>query len=275
MSAYLTLILCIASYLIDQDGTSNPVDRLIIDALPTLWKRRGPRPTAKWGEALQKAILSFSDQQLVTGFAILVSGYSQLKCGLSLYHWVTVVNLAWFSSLTHLTTLTSLRKYFQTRPALRICRIIGMGVVVLMLCAALGSTGYEYRSPANFPAWCLYHPPLGAYNFEYIIIAICILGVSFLTRIIQLSQGASDKMKSVFRTSPSNALKTFLAYSKNHSDRSPSYGPSFAIMGRLSAKGTQFFWVVIHRFFVAIYCLLKASADLYGSMLWEVCLAFF
>lgn len=280
MSAYLTLILCIASYLNDQNGASNPVDRLIIDALPALWQRRGPQRTAKLGEALQKALLSFSDLQIITGFSILVSGYSQLKCGLSVYHWVTVVNLAWFSTLTHLTTLTSLRKYFQTRPAFRLWRLIGMGVTIVMLGAALGSTGFLTNSnslKANFPAWCLYHPRLAdisihSYNIVYITVAMCILGASFLTRVVQLFQRASDKLRDALRTGPSNALKGFLTRLKDCSDRSSSRGSSSSVIGSLSAKGTRIFWLVMHILFISIYCLLKAAADLYGSMLWEVCL---
>lgn len=284
MSAYLTLILCIASYLIDQDGTSNPVDRLVIDALPTLWKRRGPRLTAKWGKAIQKAVLSFSDQQAVTGISILASGYSQLKCGLSVYHWVTIVNLAWFSSLTHLTTLTVLRKYFQTRPALRLWRLIGMGATVVMLGVALGSTGFTTDNhsdlPANFPAWCLYHPQLAetylfSYNTTYIVIAMCILTVSFLTRVILLSQRASVKMKGAFRTYPSNILKSLSAGLKNRSDQSPSHDSSTLFVRSLSAKGLHFFWLAMHIVIFSFYCLLKAAADLYGSMLWEVCSSFF
>lgn len=162
VSAYLTFILCVASYLIDQDGTSNLVNCLVIQALPARGGRRR-NPSAKWGEALQMAVLSFSDQQIFTGISILSSGYGQLSCGLSVYHWVTIVNLAWFSSVTHLTTLTSLRKYFQTRSALKWRRLIGMGIAVVMLGAALGPIGFLFSTehfPANLPMWCLYDPQI-------------------------------------------------------------------------------------------------------------------
>jgi len=54
----------------------------------------------------------FSDPQLVTGIGILVSGYTQITCSLSTYYWQVIVYLAWFSSLTYLTTLTALRAFF-------------------------------------------------------------------------------------------------------------------------------------------------------------------
>ena len=197
---------------------------------------------------------------------------------------MTIVNLAWFSSLTHLATLTVLRKYFQTRPALRLWRLIGMGANVVMLGVALGSTGfmtdYGFDLPANFPAWCLYHPQLAksytySYKTSYIVIAMFILAVSFSTRVVLLPQRASAKMKGAFRTYPSNILKSLLASLKNRSDYSPLRSSSSPVSRSLSANVVHFCWVAIHIVFVSFYCLLKAAVELYGSMLWEVCLSFF
>lgn len=41
-------------------------------------------------------VLSMSDQQLVTGLAILISGFYQLKHELLFYHWQMITSLAWF-----------------------------------------------------------------------------------------------------------------------------------------------------------------------------------
>ena len=114
--------------------------------------------------ALQSAVLTFSDLQVLLGISILVSGHSQLHCGLAVYHWQLIVDLAWFSSITHLTTLTSLRGYFQERPALRLGRMVCMVVIAVMLSAALGSTGHG--APASFPACCLLHPPTMTQGLE-------------------------------------------------------------------------------------------------------------
>lgn len=59
-----------------------------------------------WSFALGNVILNFSDQQVVLGIAVLIAGVSQLSSGLDSYHWSTVLNLAWFSSFTHILTLT-------------------------------------------------------------------------------------------------------------------------------------------------------------------------
>jgi arginine exporter protein ArgO len=83
-----------------------------------------------------------SDLQIVTGLSILISGFSQLHCGLSTYHWQVLVYLAWFSSLTHLCCLTFLRNYLFNHPGQRLWRLVSMFVIVLMLVVALVPTGY-------------------------------------------------------------------------------------------------------------------------------------
>src|ERR1700734_1263414 len=81
--------------------------------------RRGSETTARfWRPILERFILGLSDQQLVTGLAILITGY-YLHCKISYYHFNLVINLAWFSSTTHLATLLALKEYFKKRPALR------------------------------------------------------------------------------------------------------------------------------------------------------------
>lgn len=84
----------------------NRIDRAIAD---TLWRKDRSKPSEAWKSTLRSAVLMFSDQQLVTGIALLASGYAQLPYGLASYYWQIIIYLAWFSSLTHLTTLTFLR----------------------------------------------------------------------------------------------------------------------------------------------------------------------
>ena len=83
----------------------------------------------------------FSDQQVVTGLALLLSGYSQLSSGLSVYHWQIIIYLAWFSSLTHMTTLTILRQLFHDSHEVRIWRLVLMSLMIVMLCIGLLPTG--------------------------------------------------------------------------------------------------------------------------------------
>ena len=237
-----------------------------------IWGRKGSRLSKKWTQALQSAVLTFSDQQSITGTAILVSGYSQLACGLAIYHWQVTVDLAWFSSVTHLTTLTCLRHYFHRRPALRIWRILLMGITVAMLACAIGSTGFlgiETFS-LSYPAWCLYHPNFIEeagdkksqfgdlyYINVYIAVTLSFLGVSGATRLIQLFPTGCCWMRSTLRATPSNIFKRMLLLLRDKAFNPPS-------------TLYKTFWVLTYRLLLSVYCLLKAIADLYGSVLWEV-----
>jgi hypothetical protein len=108
-----------------------------------------------------------SDLQILTGLSILISGYAQLRCGLSCYYWQVLVCLAWFSSLTHLSCLTALRNYLYHRPEERVWRVAAMGIIVIMLLVALVPTGsynwtsIEYPEDSAWPndfAICYFNP---------------------------------------------------------------------------------------------------------------------
>lgn len=78
-----------------------------------------------------------SDLQIVTGFAILLSGFAQFQCGLAALKWRTILDLAWFSCLTHLLCLTMLRRHLHTHTFQRIWRLFAMGVLAALLAAGL------------------------------------------------------------------------------------------------------------------------------------------
>ena len=59
-------------------------------------------------EGFEAVILAFSDQQLVTGFALLLSIY--IKGDITVYTFRVATTVAWFSSTTHLATLVALRR---------------------------------------------------------------------------------------------------------------------------------------------------------------------
>jgi hypothetical protein len=87
-------------------------------------------------------MLTMSDFQLITGLSILISGFTQLDTGISAYHWQRLVQLAWFSSITHLCCLTALRNYFRHNALGYFWRLPGMIVLIVMLIIALIPTGH-------------------------------------------------------------------------------------------------------------------------------------
>ena len=241
-----------------------PIDKSLLGLLPA---RLNTYPSMRWEPAIRKAILMFSDQQMVTGIAILGADYSQLSSNISSYHWQILVNLAWFSSLTHLTTLTVLRKYFRDNPTIRTWRAFLMLVTVLMLGVALLPTGNTAFAGDGLPAICQFKI-LGVKNdgvryglsssdpqSVYILLSTIVLFFGYLTRLIKLSARSTAFARRWIREKPRNILRKFLDKTlRAHSRANGSL--------RLSLQ-----YVLLE----ALYVCLRATFDLFESMLWEVC----
>ena len=106
----------------------------------------------KWLKLLEQLILTLSDQQLVTGLAILVAAFVRWN-EISVYHWDIVSNSAFVSSNTHISTLVVLRRAFCQKSWwwARLWRIIAMVVFAIMLFVANIYTGYTYWD--DYTAW--------------------------------------------------------------------------------------------------------------------------
>ena len=202
LSAYSTLGIVIARYLVNYDNVQNPVDEAFVKFVMSRSMLHATQNSEKWNMALEFAVLTFSDTQIITGIAILLCGFIQLPLGISTYHWQVVVSLAWFSSLTHLLTLSSLRGYFQKRLEMAVWRAILMGSIIILLATALCPTGYvsQYETVAT-PAICLFSrmqreqvnfnaissaDQFDAFNFPLIFLSIGILITTYVTKLIGL-----------------------------------------------------------------------------------------
>lgn len=233
------------------------MDRVLLPDFIAHWILDQNEASEAWSEALQNAVLAFSDQQIVTGIAILVSAYVQLSCGLQVYHWQVAVDLAFFSSITHLTTLTCLRNYFRKRKSLRTMRLIFMGTIGIMLSFALGTTGYDVYTN-SIAAWCLFQTNLIndetrlAYNWLYMCILLSYLTVSYTSRAIQLFP-QSTTWTTPFLRRISDFPRTWLRDLRNQ-----------ALDSRSLRR------VIAHNLLLSIYCPGKAAVNLYKSTAVEV-----
>jgi hypothetical protein len=88
-----------------------------------------------WRRVLDRLILSFADQQLVTGFALLASGYHTSFPGVdgNDAHWNLVVYMSCLSSSTHLACVLTLRKYFVKHKVTAIMRVVLIILFSLLL----------------------------------------------------------------------------------------------------------------------------------------------
>ena len=266
--AFITLVLCIAYYLIDYENATNPVDRLCIERLSRSSLQPRSERLTKWASVLRSAVLTFSDLQIISSLSLLITGFSQFGCGFDFYHWQITVDLAWFSSITHLTTLTCLRRHFQQRLALKLSRMICMIIVAVMLSLSLFSTGWSLNFPFALPAQCLYHPSLmkaiimpegKSLIFDRVCfsVSLAFICLSYVTRIVLLFPSTSEPLRVMFRTRPGRVARLGLGKLSHQNSSS-------------SASRSTFLWNPIYISSLSVYCMLKAGSDLYTSTLWEV-----
>ena len=150
-------------------------------------EERRKRDRARRSRGLERFLLALSDQQLVTGLAVLIAGYTN-RCSRSLYHFDIIAALGWFSSTTHLSTLAVLRAYMVDHPQVRNWRAMAMlGVFSLLAVSQIGT----YSTQSNYlPVQCAFESfaPYGL-NFLNIIelaIVIIFLALSYTDRIHRL-----------------------------------------------------------------------------------------
>jgi hypothetical protein len=173
LSAYLTFLLVLASYIFGQVDASllNTVDTHVFRIRPLKDCSRGHRPVRfRISLALRQAIIALSDQQIVTGIAIMAAGFQGLRLGgIDSYHYQTVIYLAWMSSSVHLSAITLLAPLLKERPALRIWRFTGMLVLLVLLIIGL--------VPTVGNAWGLLKwPTLVDTNTRWGVPAVCFWG---------------------------------------------------------------------------------------------------
>ena len=215
-----------------------------------------------------------SDQQVVTGIALLVSGYVQLPCDLDVYHWQILVYLVWFSSMTHLTTLTVLRQHFRDHPAIRSWRAVLMLITVLMLGVALLPTGHALWYPSSYyfaaiPVKCVYqrlapkyvsldvgYSETGHLNEWIMITSILILFFGYMTRLIKLSRRATTFTKYWLRSAPGAKLNKLVAKCESEG----------------FTRSKRLHWRLTYWLLTTIYVCLHAYYEIFESMLSEVVL---
>jgi hypothetical protein len=172
--------------------------------------------------------------------------------------------------MTHLT-LTVLRDEVRSNKPVRIFRIVGMGILVVMLIYVLWHLGYQNSNLLGWdlPAWCLYRPgiewraddyPVGhkRYNIAYIAVTMSILIHSFVTRVLLLRWDSGRLIHALLRIpleQPWRMMESWILKLENE----PGHNLFFRIIKTLGSKLLRSF-----------YDLLVTGHDLYQSKVWEV-----
>ncbi|KAJ6062818.1 Methylthioribulose-1-phosphate dehydratase [Penicillium canescens] len=166
---------------------SNPVDNFILGGLRSgtryLLKhlrsnQMRPHASVRIANILIKCILVMSDLQTVTGFAILISGYTQLECGLDTSKWRAILGLTWFAYITQLSCLTILQDHLYTHTFERSWRLLATGALATLLAVGLLLT-------AN-PMWYDPDDSRPAISIQTSIASAVFVVVAFISRVVRL-----------------------------------------------------------------------------------------
>ncbi|KAK3312585.1 hypothetical protein B0H66DRAFT_570935 [Apodospora peruviana] len=154
-TAWVAVGVTLLHYLFASHKTENPVDG-------TIARLTGCLPPLKWfksrpgvQEAFAKTILTLSDIQTVVGFALLATGFLSLSSGISAYHFMLVVQIAWFAHVTQLAGLSVLRSDDNRSAIARWTRILLTLALAGVLITAIVPTlffnwAYYSGSPFKF-----------------------------------------------------------------------------------------------------------------------------
>ena len=151
------------------------------------------RDRARRSKGLERFVLALSDQQLVTGLAVLIAGYTN-RCSRSLYHFNIIAALGWFSSTTHLSTLAVLRAYLIDHRRVRDWRVTAMlGVFGLLV---VSQTGTFTTQENSLSVQCVFES-FGPNGLDFLsiiqlVFVIVFLGVSYVNRIRRLYTSDPD-----------------------------------------------------------------------------------
>lgn len=268
------------------------MDRNFIKAItPGSWGERTKGDRETQTAVMEASVLMFSDTQAIAGMSILLCGYLQLDEGLSSYHWQMVISLAWFSSFTHLATLTALRGYFCDRPGMAMFRggkktrlakktypsnhCLGyMAVLLVLLIVSHGTAGYLPQISdieLSWPAKCLFSPAgveqlqdvsygIGwrrPYNVPFVVLTTAFLVISYLTRIVRIFNRTAKLAKTSLKTKPREYLRR--RYGRVATKAEEEQRPAQKALRNAMAFGIA-----------VLYIILKALYNIGESMLWEV-----
>jgi hypothetical protein len=125
----------------------------------------------------------------------MVSGFTQLRCDLSMYHWQKIVHTAWFACVTHFCCLTFLRDHLLHNRSTQLWRVPSMVVLTTMIIYALTTlsqydqkeSGLIFIADEDY-AICHLKPFFNTKDWNGIkgIISIIFLGFGMINRIRRL-----------------------------------------------------------------------------------------
>ncbi|KAF2492832.1 hypothetical protein BU16DRAFT_620150 [Lophium mytilinum] len=174
----------------------------VLLAVVTFGKKKYAYPPAlqkeERSEALKRFVLALSDQQLVTGLALVVAVVSN-RCEITFYEFRVVIGLAWFSATTHLGTLYVLKDYLIEHPTVRNWRVLGIVVTMVLLIFAIvvneGSDTTVFGRPdllVNTAECALISITINERAISLLLPTLAMISIPYISRISVLFTSQTD-----------------------------------------------------------------------------------
>ena len=223
-----------------------------------------------WQPIMESLVLSLSDQQLLVGISILVTGFIK-HCSISVYHFAVISDLAWFSSNTNLTSLGVLQVYLSENPSLRNWRVCLMLVIFVFLMVANTLEGHHFWYESwNSPAQCLFDEAIvkvGGEPATWMAVNMVLLILGYGVAIGRLF--SPDKVDNFLLVKPKQKLKRAVVNIQEKIDDSISKG---GLISYATSVLLMLAWVLVscaRGLFIAIAALMGSiTISLCGSLAW-------
>ena len=271
------LVLCLSAtrliFTIPDPQNTNGLDLLVCKA----FNRMGIYKITKskrefWLPVIEKVVLGLSDQQLLTGLAVLIAGF-WTHCSISVYHFTLVNDLAWFSATVHLTTLSMLDGFFLENPVLRNWRVTLMVALAMLLVASTVMQGhYEWFDSWPYNAQCLFDDLIGNTGGGpryWMCVNLALLYIYYPMSIITLYDRPRKFLIEWLWKKPMAARNEAIRHLQNK--KSDVNSPTFleGSMKRFSFTLLIFFVSTVSWMYFALMTLLSSSAFyLVGDIVW-------
>ncbi|KFZ04171.1 hypothetical protein V502_10354 [Pseudogymnoascus sp. VKM F-4520 (FW-2644)] len=150
-ASFLTVIILTATYITSDLGTFTNFGFCKLDENFFAYKQK-----KNFHEALRKATLVLSDQQLLTGVAMAIAGLIK-HCEITQYHFNTVINLVLAATIAHSMTFSFIADYTSENSFFRIWRALAMLLLGALCMGIFIVTGNNnWLSVYGLPAQCGY-----------------------------------------------------------------------------------------------------------------------
>ena len=176
-----------------------------------------------WQPIPQKFVITLSDQQFLTGIAILSAGLWE-HCTISVYHFTLVLDVGWFSSAAHLIAVGCLAPYLRRDKMRRNFRVFLMVIMMALLITTFVMRSHQWWYWYwTTPAQCLIDDLAG--NISVFVLSTYIFSIlrAYIPMIITLYESACEACRKWLLIMPTAMLDKAIDIGRRASFRHVSY----------------------------------------------------